>query len=403
MSEPASPPAFERTVPVSASAIVTSLSIPNTDSLVSLRPMGAHMPTAGGLYKSLLAGKAIGCTAVQLFTGSPRQWSHAPLDEADITAFLSARDETEMAFTVAHDSYLINLAAPAPDVLERSRNAFRGELDRAHLLQIPWVVTHMGAHLNAGEEEAVARLIESLKRVLEETEALGYTVGVALETTAGQGTGLGWQFEQLGQVLRGVGATNRLGVCLDTCHIFAAGYDLRDEAAYTATWNKFDAEIGLHNLKVIHANDAKKPLGSRVDRHEHIGRGEIGADAFARLVTDPALAHIPVILETPDSETMHTVNLASLRRLQAGGSLDLTIAVHLFGHYSDFSDGQPLEVCLPVGASVRELAVHLGERDARLLDITQHCRFALNEEYVALEALLEEGCTVAVLPPMSGG
>ncbi len=260
------------------------------------RPLGAHMPTAGGLHKSLTAGQLIGCTAVQLFTGSPRQWSHAPLEAETIAAFHRVRAETDIAFTVAHDSYLINLAAPAADVLERSRDAFRGELDRAELLGIPWVVTHMGAHLNAGEEAAVARLVESLKRILEETDRLGYTVGIALETTAGQGTGLGWRFEQIGEVLRGVGEHPRLGVCLDTCHIFVAGYDLRDDAAYAQTWSDFDAQIGIKNLKVIHANDAKKPLGSRVDRHEHIGGGEIGAAAFERLMTDPALAHVPIII-----------------------------------------------------------------------------------------------------------
>ena len=155
------------------------------------RLLGAHMPTAGGLSKSLLSGKEIGCTAVQLFTGSPRQWSHPPIKEEDIAAFHAAREKTQMAFTVAHDSYLINLAAPAADVLDRSRKAFRGELDRAQVLAIPWVVTHMGAHLDQGEEEAVARLIESLKRILDDTDAEGHTSGVALETTAGQGTGLG--------------------------------------------------------------------------------------------------------------------------------------------------------------------------------------------------------------------
>lgn len=361
------------------------------------------MPTAGGLHKSLIAGQQIGCTAVQLFTGSPRQWSHSPLDTEVIANFHKVRDASNIAFTVAHDSYLINLAAPAPDVLERSRDAFRGELDRAHLLGIPWVVTHMGAHLNAGEEAAVARLIESLKRILDETDRLGYTVGIALETTAGQGTGLGWQFEQIGEVLRGVGEHPRLGVCLDTCHIFVAGYDLREETTYAQTWARFETEIGRRNLKVIHANDAKKGLGSRVDRHEHIGAGEIGADAFARLMTDLTLAHVPIILETPDSETMHALNLARLQRLAKGGSLELALDVHFFGHYSEFFNGQPLVVHVPYGASVTDLAQHLGRADERLQGVAQHCRFAIDEEYASLETVLKEDCTVAVLPPMSGG
>lgn len=361
------------------------------------------MPTAGGLHKSITAGQQIGCTAVQLFTGSPRQWSHAPLESEAIAAFQKARDASDIAFTVAHDSYLINLAAPAADVLERSRSAFRGELDRAQALGIPWVVTHMGAHLNAGEEAAVARLVDSLKRILDETDKLGYTAGIALETTAGQGTGLGWRFEQIGEVLRVVGKHPRLGVCLDTCHIFVAGYDLRDDTTYARTWAQFDTEIGLDRLKVIHANDAKKSLGSRVDRHEHIGGGEIGEAAFARLMTDPALAHVPIILETPDSETMHALNLARLQRLAQGMSLTLAIDVHFFGHYSEFFDGQPLAVQLPFGASLNDLAQQLVSTDDRLSAIAQHCRFAIDADYALLDTVLKADCTVAVLPPMSGG
>ena len=361
------------------------------------------MPTAGGLRNSLIAGKEIGCTAVQLFTGNPRQWSHPPLENEQIEAFHAAREQTGIPFAVAHDSYLINLAAPAADVLDRSRDAFRAELDRAEQLEIPWVVTHMGAHLDQGEDAAMARLAESLRRILEATDVEGYSAGIALETTAGQGTGLGWRFEQLGQVLRDVGAHPRLGVCLDTCHIFVAGYDLRDEAAYERTWQEFDREIGRNKLKVIHANDAKKPLGSRVDRHAHIGAGEIGIRAFAQLVTDPRLLAIPIILETPDSETMHAVNLGRLRRLAAKGALGMDVTVLFFGHYSDTTGGSPLEMCVPEGTCVRDLALLLAARDPRLKGIESHCRFAVNEEYAAHDTPLFEGCTVAVLPPMSGG
>ncbi len=286
------------------------------------RLLGAHMPTSGGLYKSLLGGKEIGCTAVQLFTSSPRQWTPQPLPEEAITKFRTAQETTGIPFTVAHDSYLINLAAPTPEVLEKSRKAFRGELDRAELLGIPWVVTHMGAHLNKGEDEALDRLVESLKLVLEETDAQGYKVGIALETTAGQGTGLGWRFEHLGRILNGVGGHPRLGVCMDTCHIFAAGYDLREDK-YTETMAEFDRLVGLQNLKVIHANDCVKPLGCRVDRHAHLGLGQIGIAAFAQLATDPRLTQIPIIVETPDSETMHAVNLARLRLMTTGVLPDL--------------------------------------------------------------------------------
>jgi deoxyribonuclease-4 len=361
------------------------------------------MPTAGGLKNALLEGKKIGCTAVQLFTSSPRQWNHPPLKEAEVAEFLAAREATGIAFVAAHDSYLINLAAPDPYVLERSRHAFRGELDRAEQLDIPWVVTHMGAHLDQGEDEAVARIIESLKLVLAETDALGYRVGIALETTAGQGTGLGWKFEQLGEILRGVGEHPRLGVCLDTCHVFVAGYDLRTEDIYNRTWDEFDRLVGIGHLKLIHANDAKKPCGSRVDRHDHIGDGEIGIEAFRMLATDPRLEHVPIIIETPDSETMHRVNLKRLRRLAEGGQAEVVVNVQFFGHYSDYYGGAALEVALPAGATVSALAVALSERDARLANLTGHCRFAVNEEYAELDAVLSEGATVAVLPPMSGG
>jgi deoxyribonuclease IV len=367
------------------------------------RLLGAHMPTAGGLKNALLAGKEIGCTAVQLFTSSPRQWNHPPLKEEEVAAFHAARVATGIPVVVAHDSYLINLAAPDPYVLERSRHAFRGELDRAEQLGISWVVTHMGAHLDQGEADAVARIIESLKAVLAETDEVGYRVGIALETTAGQGTGLGWKFEQIGEILRGVGPHPRLGVCLDTCHIFVAGYDLRAQDAYEQTWETFDRLVGLEHLKVIHANDAKKPCGSRVDRHEHIGDGEIGLEAFSRLVTDPRLAHVPIIIETPDSETMHRVNLQRLRRLVAGERAGIVVNVQFFGHYSDYCGGEPMEVSLPMGANLTALVAALAERDARLVDLGRHCRFAVNEEYADPDCDLHEGMTVAVLPPMSGG
>lgn len=358
------------------------------------------MPTAGGLSNSLTGGKAIGCTAVQLFTGSPRQWHHPPLDPEVAAKFRQTQAETGIAVAVAHDSYLINLAAPDPDILDRSRKAFRRELDRSEMLGLPWVVTHMGAHLDSGEEAGIALLIESTRAILEETE--GMQVGIAMETTAGQGTGLGYRFEQIARVLEGAGAHPRLGVCLDTCHIFVAGYDIRDEESYQKTFAEFDRLIGLDRLKVIHANDAKKPLGSRVDRHEHLGEGEIGIETFRLLVTDPRLKNIPIIIETPESETMHAVNLAKLKRLSAGGSLGMRVTVRFFGHYSDFSpDG--MEVSVPGGATVASLSAILAEKDGRLAGIERHCRAAVNEEYVAPDAVLQEGDEVAFIPPMSGG
>lgn len=280
----------------------------------SSRLVGAHMPTAGGLANALISGHAIGCTAIQLFTSSPRQWNSPPLDPSSVEKYNAALKETGVSFTVAHDSYLINLCAVDPELLDKSRKAFLHEIERADQLGIPWLVTHMGAHMQSGEETGITGIVESVQLLLKETE--GMHAGIALETTAGQGTCLGYTFEQVARVLDRVEANPRLGVCVDTCHIFAAGYDIRNEDGYCKTWERFDRLIGLDRLKVIHVNDSKKPLGSRVDRHEHIGQGEIGLPAFERLVNDPALFHVPLIIETPESEKMHAVNLNILKSLQ---------------------------------------------------------------------------------------
>lgn len=280
------------------------------------RLMGAHMPTTGGLHNAITSGHEIGCTAVQLFTASPRQWRTRPLTNAEVQAFASAREETGIHTIISHDSYLINLAAPNPDILQRSREAFLEELQRAEALGIPWVVTHMGAYLDSSEEEGLRVLAESVRLLLEQTA--GMKAGIALETTAGQGTNLGYRFEHLARIIDAAGGSERLGVCFDTCHVFVAGYDIRSADALSATLDEFHRVIGLDRLKVIHVNDAKKPLGSRVDRHEHIGDGELGSEAFRALLHEPRLLHIPIILETPEAEKMHPVNLQRLKALMNG-------------------------------------------------------------------------------------
>jgi len=281
--------------------------MPNT------RLLGAHMPTTGGLHRAILSGHEIGCTAVQLFTTSPRQWRARPLSEEEIAAFDEARQQTGIHTVISHDSYLINLAAPDQDVLQRSREAFLDELQRAEALNIPWVVTHMGSYLNSSEEAGLTTLGESVRFLLHQTE--GLRVGIALETTAGQGTSLGYRFEHLARIIEMAGGSERIGVCFDTCHVFVAGYDIRTPEALSATLNEFDRIIGLQRLKVIHVNDAKKPLGSRVDRHEHIGEGELGLETFRILLHEPRIAHVPVILETPEPEKMHPVNLRRLKEI----------------------------------------------------------------------------------------
>ncbi|MEO7714884.1 MAG: deoxyribonuclease IV [Capsulimonas sp.] len=276
--------------------------------------LGAHMPTAGGVQNALTSGHAIGCEAVQIFTASPRQWKANPISDETIAKFRVALDASGCRQTIAHDSYLINLAAaPGSEIIAKSRAAFRGELERAEALGLDFLVSHPGAHVGDGEETGIARLIESLDIIHAETE--GYKVRTALETTAGQGTYLGGRFEHLAQIINGVKNPERLCVCLDTCHIFAAGYDIRDTQAYEETIGLFHEIIGIDQLKVIHANDSLKKFGSHADRHAHIGEGEIGLTAFHLLVNDPRMHEKAIIVETPDAETMHEVNVKRLRDL----------------------------------------------------------------------------------------
>lgn len=276
--------------------------------------LGAHMPTAGGPHNAITNGVEIGCHAVQIFTASPRQW-RAPAIAPDVAAkFKEVVKDSGITKTVAHDSYLINLAAePGSETLAKSRAAFKAEIERAEMLGVDFLVSHPGAHLGAGEDVGIARLIESINVIHAETA--GAKVRVALETTAGQGTYLGGRFEHLARIIQGVKDPERLAVCLDTCHVFAAGYDIRTPETYAATMAEFDRVIGLRWLQVIHANDSQKAFGSHADRHAHIGDGEIGLEAFRLLVNDPRLAGLPVIVETPDGETMHAVNVQRLHDL----------------------------------------------------------------------------------------
>lgn len=280
-----------------------------------LKPLlGAHMPTAGGHHNAITDGKAIGCQSVQIFTASPRQWRAPSITPELAEKFQQIVAESGITKTVAHDSYLINLAAePGSDVLAKSRAAFRAEIERAEALGVDFLVSHPGAHGGAGEDVGIARLIESLDIIHQETA--GAKVRVAIETTAGQGTYLGGRFEQIARILQGVQDPERLVVCLDTCHIFAAGYDIRTAEAYEETMQQFDEIIGLKNLQVIHANDSQKAFGSHADRHAHIGEGEIGPEAFRLLVNDPRMAGLPIIVETPESEIMHEVNVRRLNDL----------------------------------------------------------------------------------------
>ncbi|MBX3096143.1 MAG: deoxyribonuclease IV [Fimbriimonadaceae bacterium] len=277
---------------------------------MAARYIGAHMPTKGGLGGSVRNGVAIGCTAVQVFTSSPQQWKSKPITDEMVADLQAAREETGLdSPLVSHDSYLINLAAPDPAKRAMSEEALSRELSRCGQLGIPYVVSHMGAHMGEGVNAGLAKVAESAQRILANAPE---SVTLLMETTAGQGTCLNWRFEEIAQVLDLVHGHPRLGVCLDTCHIFAAGYELRTREGFEQTFNEFDQLVGLDRIKVVHVNDSQKPFASRRDRHAHLGEGEIGADAFHRLVHFAPFESVPLIIETPEADEHHKRNVQKL-------------------------------------------------------------------------------------------
>jgi len=271
------------------------------------------MSIAGGAHLAISRGEEAGCTAIQVFTKNASRWRGKPLGIDDAEAFRSAWSGSAIGPVIAHDSYLINLAAPEEDKWARSKAAFLDEMRRCALLGIPRLVMHPGAHMGAGEEAGLERLCRAFEDIFRDAPD---TVTVLLENTAGQGTYLGNRFEHLAEVMEKV-PQGRFGVCLDTCHAFAAGYDLSSAGGYAAVMEEFDRHIGTAHLLAFHLNDSKKGLGCRVDRHEHIGQGAIGEAGFAALMRDERFQRIPKILETPKGkdDAMDRMNLATLRRL----------------------------------------------------------------------------------------
>jgi len=259
--------------------------------------LGAHTSISGGVSRSVDLADKLGFTAMQIFTKNNNRWFQQKLDEKEITSFKSKLDKSNVKFVVSHDSYLINLCAKNKAILEKSRKAFLDELERCELLGIPHLNFHPGAHLGAGEKDGIKKIAESLNIAHEKTK--GYCVSSMLETTAGQGTTIGYRFEQLREIINQVENKDRMTVCIDTAHIFAAGYNIKEPKSYKQIIKEFDEIIGLERLKCFHINDSKKELGSRVDRHEHIGKGFIGCEGFANIMNDKKLSKIPKILETP--------------------------------------------------------------------------------------------------------
>ncbi len=279
---------------------------------------GSHLSIAGGLYLALLEARKLTMDCVQIFTKNQRQWKVKPLADDEINQWKQHQREAGITHAVSHDSYLINLASPDPENLAKSIALFREELFRCEALGIPDLVTHPGAHMKQGEEAGLARVAQSLDQIHDDLP--GFKTITLLEITAGQGTCLGHRFEHLRAIIDQVKDPHRLGICLDTAHLIEAGYDLTTGEGCKAVLKECDQIVGLDRVRCIHMNDSKTPRGSRVDRHEHIGKGHVGLEAFEIIVNHPKLKKVPKILETakedaPDGRPWDAINLEVLRGL----------------------------------------------------------------------------------------
>lgn len=273
--------------------------------------IGAHTSAAGGVQNALYQGKEIGATTIQLFTSNQRQWSAKPLSSETIDAWKHALKETDLKQIMSHDSYLINLGAPDIENLKKSREAFRLEIERCVQLGVSYLNFHPGAALDKDPQACLDRIVESL--LLYEPLLQDGSTRLLLENTAGQGSAVGWRFEQLAFIIQKVQHKIPIGVCLDTCHLFAAGYDLTNEKACDETFKEFDRVVGLKHLYAFHLNDSLKGLGSRVDRHQSLGKGLIGLECFKFLMNDPRTQSIPKYLETPEGPPVWKTEIQMLR------------------------------------------------------------------------------------------
>ncbi len=279
--------------------------------------LGAHMSIAGGYYKAVNAASELGMDCVQIFTKNNNQWKGKTLTDDDITKFKEAIAKTGIRAPCSHDSYLINLASPKDELWEKSRDALVVELERAEALGLIGVVMHPGSFVDSTEEKGLKRIVKALNQVIRKTK--GFEVEIWLEATAGQGTNLGHRFEHLQYIIENLNDSSRVGVCIDTCHIFAAGYPLETKQQYQKTMDEFDSLIGIDRIRSFHLNDSKKEFGSRVDRHEQIGEGFLGLKPFRHILNDPRFKDLPMYMETPKGETdgvaWDSINLKKLRKL----------------------------------------------------------------------------------------
>lgn len=276
--------------------------------------LGAHVSIADGLRLAPGRGRKIGCEAIQIFSKNQRQWKAKPLEDEEAEVFKEAVVQEGVQAVTIHDSYLINLADPVEENLQKSREAFVEEMERAQRLGVPHLIFHPGAHKEAGEAFGIKRVAESLDYCIDRSSARDVTL--LIECTAGQGSALGYTFEQLRDMRAQVSEADRVGYCFDTCHLFAAGYDISTQEGYEAVIEYASHILGLESVRAFHLNDSKRELGSHVDRHEHIGQGEIGLEAFRRLVNDPRFARVPMVLETPGEEEDFKRNLDLLKSLR---------------------------------------------------------------------------------------
>lgn len=272
------------------------------------------MSIAGGLHLALRRAREVEANVVQIFVKNERQWRGKAIADEDATQFRRSFQENAIRCAFAHDTYLINLATSNKELWEKSLDAFREELDRCEKLGLSFLVTHPGSPGDAGEDAGIKNMIRALNELHRQMPKA--CTRILLETTAGQGATVGWRFEQMRAILSGLRNPDRIAFCFDTCHVFAAGYDLRTPAGYECTMNEFDSLLGLDRIGAFHLNDSKKGLGCRVDRHEHIGRGEIGLGMFRCLMNDPRFHDVPMVLETPKENDMDRKNLELLRSLR---------------------------------------------------------------------------------------
>ncbi len=275
--------------------------------------LGAHIPVSGGVFRAPERGRALTCDCMQIFSKNQMQWKAKPISDDDAEDFKAEVAKHGIVETIIHDSYLINLASPDDELLRKSREAFLDEMMRARILGIRYLVFHLGAHVGSGEQAGLGRIAESLNWARAEFDSSD--VELLLEITAGQGSVLGHSFEQLATVIDMLDEPKSAGICFDTCHAYAAGYDVRSPKGYEKTMDQLENTLGFERLKAVHLNDSKGKLGSRLDRHDGIGKGHIGVDGFKNVMNDQRLEGVPMVLETPDGEKRYADELKTLRAL----------------------------------------------------------------------------------------